>query len=85
MTTRVYLAFDIERDLSRAEQLRRSAAADGVEAAGFFDRSEYEEARRRRGDAIARAIGERLEGTAGAGGGSRPRSRTPSASFRWWT
>ena len=63
MTSRVYLAFDLERDLSRVEQLRGSPAADGVEAAGFFDRSEYEEARRQRGDAVARAIDERLGGT----------------------
>ena len=63
MTSRVYLAFDLERDLSRVEQLRGSPAADGVEAAGFFDRSEYEETRRQRGDAVARAIDERLGGT----------------------
>ncbi len=63
MTSRVYFAFDVERDLSRADPIRRRTAAAGVETAGFFDRGEYDEIRRRRGDAIARAIDERLGGT----------------------
>ncbi len=63
MTRRVYFSFDVERDLSRVDPIRRSTGADGVEAAGFFDRVEYDETRRRRADAIARAIDERLAGT----------------------
>jgi hypothetical protein len=63
MTRRLYFAFDVERDLSRADQVRGSPPADGFEVAGFFDRGEYEDTRRLRGDAIARAIDARLAGT----------------------
>lgn len=63
MARRIYFAFHFENDIWRVNQVRNSNVVNGVEKAGFFDHSEYDEVKRKSDDAIARAIRERLDGT----------------------
>ncbi len=46
MARRVYFAFHFERDIFRANQVRNSNVVAGPDRAGFYDHSEYEEAKR---------------------------------------
>lgn len=63
MARRVYFAFHFERDIFRANVVRNSNVVRGAEAAGFFDKSEYDEVKRQTPEAIARHLRERMKGT----------------------
>lgn len=63
MARRVFFSFHHERDIWRANQVRNSNVVAGVERSGFFDHSEYEEAKRQGTTGIRRMIQKHLEGT----------------------
>lgn len=63
MARRVFFSFHFERDIWRVNQVRNSNVVAGTEAAGFFDHSEYEEAKRKGINAIKGKIREKLAGT----------------------
>jgi hypothetical protein len=64
MARRVFFGFDYENDLGRAGQVRKVEAVSEAELTGFFDRAEYEEARRQDNVGIQRLIRKHLEHTA---------------------
>ncbi|MBZ5638458.1 MAG: TIR domain-containing protein [Acidobacteriia bacterium] len=63
MARRVFFSFHYTNDIWRANQVRNAHVAAGAGAAGFFDRSEYAEAKRSGKDGIARMILRHLRGT----------------------
>lgn len=64
MARRVFFSFHYERDIWRANVVRNSwVTQDDREAAGFWDASLWEEAKRRGEDAIRRMIDRGLENT----------------------
>ena len=56
MARRVFFSFHYDRDVWRANQVRNCNVVAGADAAGFFDHSEYEEAKTRGSDGIKRMI-----------------------------
>jgi hypothetical protein len=63
MARRVFFSFHYERDVWRVNQVRNCNVVAGTDQAGFFDHSEYEEAKKK-GDAdIKRLIRRKLDGT----------------------
>jgi len=60
---RVFFSFHYDRDVWRANQVRNCNVIQGPETAGFFDHSEYEEAKRQGQAGIRRMILSHLEGT----------------------
>lgn len=63
MARRVFFSFHYERDIWRANQVRNSNVVAGPDVAGFFDHSEYEDAKRKGDAAIARLILRHLDKT----------------------
>jgi hypothetical protein len=63
MARRVFFSFHFDRDIWRANQVRNCNIVGGAETAGFFDHSEYEEAKKKGADAIRRMILRHLNGT----------------------
>jgi len=63
MARRVFFSFHFERDIWRVNQVRNSNVVAGIDRAGFYDHSEYEEAKRKGDETIKRLIREKLEGT----------------------
>lgn len=63
MARRVFFSFHYERDIWRANQVRNANVVAGPDVAGFFDHSEYEDAKKKGDDAIARMILRHLGGT----------------------
>lgn len=63
MARRVFFSFHFERDIWRANQVRNSNVVAGADAAGFFDHSEYEEAKRQGDASIKRMILRHLDNT----------------------
>lgn len=63
MARRVYFAFHFERDIFRVNVVRMSNVVLGTEDAGFFDKSEYEEFKRKNPEEIARRLREKMKGT----------------------
>ena len=63
MTRRVFFSFYYERDLWRANQVRKSWVTQDREAAGFWDASLWEEAKKKGDAAIRKMIDEALVGT----------------------
>jgi hypothetical protein len=63
MARRVFFSFHYEGDIWKANQVRMSNVVAGPDVAGFFDHSEYEDAKKRGADAIARMILRHLEHT----------------------
>ena len=63
MASRVFFSFHYDGDIWRANQVRNSNAVAGIDVAGFFDRSEYEEAEKNGVGAIRRMILRNLAGT----------------------
>lgn len=55
MARRTFFSFHFENDIWRANQVRNSNVVVGADVAGFFDHSEYEDAKRR-GDAAVKAM-----------------------------
>jgi hypothetical protein len=63
MARRVYFAFHYERDIFRVNVVRNSNVVLGTTEAGFFDKSEYDEVKRKNPDEIARRLREKMKGT----------------------
>jgi len=63
MTRRLFFSFDYDRDIMRANQVRNSWVTQDREAAGFWDASLWEEAKKKGKAAIRRMIDEGLEST----------------------
>jgi hypothetical protein len=63
MARKVFFSFHYQRDLWRVNVVRNSGVIDGVSAAGFYDASLWEDAKRRGDDAVKRLINDGLKGT----------------------
>ncbi|MBI5863105.1 MAG: TIR domain-containing protein [Planctomycetes bacterium] len=63
MARRVFLSFHFERAIWRANQVRNSNVVAGADRAGFYDHSEYEEAKKKGDENVKRLIREKLQGT----------------------
>lgn len=63
MARRAFFSFDFEHDIFRANQVRNSNVVLGIEEAGYYDHSEYEEIKRGSTTAIQRAILRHLRDT----------------------
>lgn len=63
MARRVFFSFHFDGDIWRANQVRNCNVVHGCDRAGFYDHSEYIEAKRRGDDGIRRMIIRHLEGT----------------------
>lgn len=63
MARRVFFSFHYDRDIWRANQVRNSNVVAGSDTAGFFDHSEYEEAKKQGADGIRRMITRHLKNT----------------------
>lgn len=63
MARRVFFSFHYERDIWRANVVRNSGLTQEQEAAGFFDASLWEEAKKKGDEAIKAMIDDALVGT----------------------
>ena len=63
MARRVFFSFHYERDIWRANVVRNSWVTQDREAAGFWDASLWEEAKKKGKEAIKKMINEGLKGT----------------------
>lgn len=63
MPRRVFFSFHYERDIWRSNQVRNCNVVAGADVAGFFDHSEYEEAKKKGRDGIERMILKNLKNT----------------------
>lgn len=63
MARRVFFSFHFSNDIWRANQVRNCNVIAGVDTAGFFDHSEYEEAKKSGRDGIAQMILNNLRNT----------------------
>jgi hypothetical protein len=60
---RVFFSFHYDRDVWRANQVRNCNVVAGADIAGFFDHSEYEEAKKKGREGIERMINRNLRNT----------------------
>ncbi len=63
MARRVFFSFHYSRDVWRANQVRNTNVVAGTDTAGFFDHSEYEEAKKQGSEGIKRMILKNLKST----------------------
>src|SRR2546423_981937 len=63
MARRTFFSFHYTNDVWRANQVRNCNVVAGADVAGFFDHSEYEEAKRQGSEAIKRMILRNLRNT----------------------
>jgi MTH538 TIR-like domain (DUF1863) len=63
MARRVFFSFHHDNDIFRANQVRNSNVVIGADVAGFFDHSEYEDAKKKGQAAIQKMIDRHLDGT----------------------
>ena len=63
MARRVFFSFHYDGDIWRANQVRKANVVAGPDTAGFFDHSEYEEARKQGDEGIRRMILKHLNNT----------------------
>jgi hypothetical protein len=63
MARRVYFAFHYQNDISRVNVVRNSWVTQEREAAGFYDASLWEKAKRTGDDAVKRMISDGIKGT----------------------
>jgi hypothetical protein len=63
MARRVFFSFHYDNDIWRANQVRNANVVAGADVAGFFDHSEYEEAKRTGNEGIRRMIDRNLRNT----------------------
>jgi hypothetical protein len=63
MARRVFFTFHYDNDIWRANQVRNSNVVVGTDVAGFFDHSEYEEAKKTGKEGIQRMILKHLGNT----------------------
>ncbi len=63
MARRVFFSFHYDRDIWRANQVRNANVVAGPDVAGFFDHSEYEEAKKAGAEGIRKMILKHLRNT----------------------
>jgi hypothetical protein len=63
MARRTFFSFHYDGDIWRANQARNCNVVAGADTAGFFDHSEYEEAKKKGDDGIKRMILKNLKNT----------------------
>ena len=63
MARRVFFSFHYDNDVWRANQVRNTNVVAGSDVAGFFDHSEYEEAKKHGDEGIRRMILRHLKNT----------------------
>jgi antiphage defense system Thoeris ThsB-like protein len=63
MARRVFFSFHFEKDIWRANQIRNANVVAGPDVAGFFDHSEYEDAKKKGDEAVRRLILRHLDNT----------------------
>lgn len=63
MARRVFFSFHYDHDIWRANQVRNCNVVAGADTAGFFDHSEYEDAKKKGSDGIKRMILKNLKNT----------------------
>ncbi len=63
MARRVFFSFHFDRDIWRANQVRNCNVVAGSDYAGFFDHSEYTEAKKTGDEGIQRMINRHLRNT----------------------
>jgi hypothetical protein len=63
MPRRVFFSFHFEEDIWRVNQVRNANVVAGPDWAGFYDHSEYIEAKKKGEDNIKRLIRQKLKGT----------------------
>ena len=63
MARRVFFSFHFEKDIWRVNQVRNCNVVAGPDRAGFWDHSEYEEAKKKSPEDIDRMIRKKLAGT----------------------
>jgi antiphage defense system Thoeris ThsB-like protein len=63
MARRVFFSFHYDGDIWRASQIRDSNVVVGSEVGGFFDQSEYEDAKKQGNEGIQRMIQKHLKNT----------------------
>jgi hypothetical protein len=63
MARRVFFSFHYDNDIWRANQVRNANVVAGSDLAGFFDHSEYEEAKKKGKEGIQRMILKNLKDT----------------------
>jgi hypothetical protein len=63
MARRVFFSFHFDNDIWRANQVRNCNVVAGTDVAGFFDHSEYTEAKKRGAEGIERMINQHLKNT----------------------
>jgi hypothetical protein len=63
MARRVFFSFHYDKDIWRVNQVRNANVVAGSDVAGFFDHSEYEEAKKKGKEGIQRMILKHLENT----------------------
>ena len=63
MARRVFFSFHYDRDVWRANQVRNCNVVAGTDIAGFFDHSEYTEAKKKGREGIERMISRNLRNT----------------------
>lgn len=63
MARRVFFSFHYDHDIWRANQIRNANVVAGPDVAGFYDHSEYQEAKKEGDDGIKRMINRHLRNT----------------------
>lgn len=63
MARRIFFSFHYDRDIWRANQVRNCNVVAGPDIAGFFDHSEYDEAKKKGEEGIQRMINRHLKNT----------------------
>jgi hypothetical protein len=63
MARRAFFSFHFDNDIWRANQVRNCNVIPGYESAGFFDHSEYNEAKKQGSEGIKRMIARHLRNT----------------------
>lgn len=63
MARRVFFSFHYDNDITRSMTVRNSWVTQGKEAAGFIDKAEFEQVKRRGDQAVYKWIDKQLEGT----------------------
>lgn len=63
MARRVFFSFHYDNDINRSMTVRNSWVTQGKEAAGFIDKAEFEQVKRKGEAAVRRWIDKQLDGT----------------------
>jgi len=63
MARRVFFSFHYDNDINRSMTVRNSWVTQGKEAAGFVDKAEFEQTKRKGNQAVYNWIDKQLEGT----------------------